>query len=127
MFEAMVHSGPASDVPPEVTDRSTSSEPASVPASPSHWARPDFARDLLAVAWAPGLAPPRQIRVRPELHERLLAQLGPTAPAALAEHRVLGEPAGVPLVVDPELPLFPGFEVRRVLPGGPVRLQVEAA
>ena len=127
MFEAMVHSGPASDVPPEVTDRSTPSEPASVPASPRHWARPDFAGDLLAVAWAPGLAPPRQIRVRPELHDRLLAQLGPAARAALAEHRVLGEPAGVPLVLDPELPDFPGFEVRRVWPAGPARPHRAAA
>ena len=127
MFEAMVHSGPASDVPPEVTDRYTPSEPAPVPASPRHWARPDFAGDLLAVAWAPGLAPPRQIRVRPELHDCLIAQLGPTARAALAEHRVLGEPAGVPLVGDPELPDCPGFVVRRVLPGAPARPHRAAA
>ena len=84
---------------------------------------PDVAGDLLAVAWAPGAAPPREIRVRPELLDRLLAQLGP----AVAEHRVLGEPAGVPLVVDPELPNFPGFEVRRVLPSGPARPHRAAA
>ena len=92
-------------------------------ASTGHWARPDFAGDLLAVAWAPGAAPPREIRVRPELLDRLLAELGP----AVAEHGVLGEPAGVPLVVDPELPDFPGFEVRRVLPSGPARPHRAAA
>ncbi|MBM7808396.1 hypothetical protein JOD57_004233 [Geodermatophilus bullaregiensis] len=86
-------------------------------------ARPHVAGDVLAVAWAPGAAPPREIRVRPELHGRLLAELGP----ALAEHGVLGEPAGVPLVVDPELPEFPGFEVRRIRPGGPARPGVLAA
>jgi hypothetical protein len=91
--------------------------------SRGHWARPDVAADLLAVAWAPGVAPPREVRVRPELHARLLAELGP----AVAGHGLLGDPAGVPLVVDPELPACPGFEVRRVLPGGPVRPRALAA
>ena len=72
---------------------------------------PALARDLLAVAWEPGAAPPREIRVRPELSDRLCAQLGRCAPG------LLGEPAGVPLVVDPQLPRSPGFEVRRVPPG----------
>jgi hypothetical protein len=70
-------------------------------------------RDLLAVAWEPGAAPPREVRVRPELADRLCAQLGWDG----AAHRLLGEPAGVPLVVDPQLPRSPGFEVRRVPPG----------
>ncbi|SHN84025.1 hypothetical protein SAMN05660350_03537 [Geodermatophilus obscurus] len=103
-----------------VADRSPVRQPAPVAHLP-HWTRPDFAGDVLAAAWAPGTAPPREIRVRPELHDRLLAELDPAARAALAEHGVLGEPAGVPVVVDPALPQFPGFEVRRVRPGGPVR------
>jgi hypothetical protein len=66
-----------------------------------------LAEDLLAVAWEPGAAPPREVRVRPEL----LARLGPAVPGGL-----LGDPAGVPVVVDAALPRSPGFEVRRVLP-----------
>jgi hypothetical protein len=70
-----------------------------------------LADDLLAVAWEPGAAPPREIRVRPELHDRLVAQLGPSVAGGL-----LGDPAGVPLVTDALLPRSPGFEVRRVPP-----------
>jgi hypothetical protein len=110
-----------------VAGRPIEPQPAPGTAHPLHWARPDAARDVLAVAWAPGLAPPREIRVRPELHDRLLAELDPAARAALAEHGVLGEPAGVPLVVDPALPAFPGFEVVRVRPDGPVRPSAAAA
>ncbi len=62
--------------------------------------------DVLAVAWARGAAPPREVRVRPEL----LARLGPSVSGGL-----LGDPAGVPLVVDASLPRSPGFEVRRVV------------
>jgi hypothetical protein len=69
--------------------------------------RSDVAADLLAVAWAPGAAPPRLIRVRPELHARLVAQLGPTVAPQL----------GVPVAVDPALPDVPGFEVLRERPG----------
>jgi hypothetical protein len=79
----------------------------------AHRPLPGLARDLLAVAWEPGAAPPREVRVRPELAGRLGARPGRdgTAPA------LLGEPAGLPLVVDPRLPRSPGFEVRRVPPG----------
>src|SRR3712207_8180079 len=94
-----------------VADRFPVQRPAPVAHFP-HWARPDFAGDVLAAAWAPGLAPPREIRVRPELYDRMLAQLDPAVRAGV-EHGVLGEPAGVPLVVDPALPPFPGFEVDR--------------
>ncbi|SDC74991.1 hypothetical protein SAMN05660690_2400 [Geodermatophilus telluris] len=69
--------------------------------------RSDVAADLLAVAWAPGAAPPREIRVRPELYARLVAQVGP---AVARLH-------GVPVAVDPALPDVPGFEVLRVRPG----------
>ncbi|NEM05547.1 hypothetical protein [Geodermatophilus normandii] len=79
----------------------------------AHTPLPGLARDLLAVAWEPGAAPPREVRVRPELADRLCAQLGWDA----TTHPLLGEPAGLPLVVDPRLPRSPGFEVRRVPPG----------
>ena len=110
-----------------VVDRRVPPQPVPGTARPPHRARPDAARDVLALAWAPGLAPPREIRVRPELHDRLLAELGRAARAALAEHGGLGEPAEVPLVVDPALPAFPGFEVVRVRPDGPVRPHTAAA
>lgn len=118
MYQAITRRAPVADCFPV-------QQPAPGTAHSPHWARPDFAGDVLAVAWAPGLAPPREIRVRPELHDRMLAQLDPAVRAAV-EHGVLGEPAGVPLVVDPELPDFPGFEVRRVLPAGPARPRVAA-
>ncbi|MGY1637277.1 hypothetical protein ACI78V_11550 [Geodermatophilus sp. SYSU D00742] len=119
MFEAIVPRGPASDVPPEVADRSTVSGPAPVPAHHTHWARPDIAGDLVAVAFTPGAAPPREIHVRPELYERLLADLPPGDRAAVVELGVLGGPVGVRLVVDPHLPGSPGFEVVRALPTAP--------
>jgi hypothetical protein len=99
-----------------VTDRPCLQHPAPGSARSAHPARPDPSGDVLAVAWAPGLAPPREIRVRPELYDRILTQLDPAARVTVVEHHVLGERAGVPLVVDPELPLFPGFEVVRVRP-----------
>jgi hypothetical protein len=81
-----------------------------------HWSRPDIAADLASIACTPGAAPPREIRIRPELHERLLAQLSPEARAEVAGGGTLGAPPGIPLVVDPGLPACPGFEVVRARP-----------
>ncbi|MGY1696021.1 MULTISPECIES: hypothetical protein [unclassified Geodermatophilus] len=86
---------------------------STAPAAPLPPLRPAgdlLSRHLLAVAWEPGAAPPREIRVRPELLDRLAAHLGGGAPG------LLGDPAGVPLVADAGLPRSPGFEVRRVPP-----------
>lgn len=99
-----------------VADRSPVQHPVPGSARSPRRARPDASGDVLAVAWAPGLAPPREIRVRPELYDRILTQLDPAVRATVVEHHVLGEPAGVPLAVDSELPPFPGFEVVRVRP-----------
>ena len=79
-------------------------------AAVAHRPLPGLVRDLLAVAWEPGAAPPREVRVRPELLARLQGR-----PGALVDG-LLGDPAGVPVVVDPQLPRSPGFEVRRVPP-----------
>jgi hypothetical protein len=81
-----------------------------------HWNRPDIAGDLAAIAFTPGAAPPRELRIRPELHERLLAQLSPDARAEVARSGTFGAPVGIPLVVDPDLPACPGFEVVRARP-----------
>jgi hypothetical protein len=85
-------------------------------ARPAHWGPPDPLGDILAIAWRPGAAPPREIRVRPEVHERVLASMPPSDRALTEAHGTVGRPVAVPLVVDPELPPFPGFEVVRALP-----------
>jgi hypothetical protein len=72
--------------------------------------------DVLAVAWRTGAAVPQEIRVRPELYERLLAELDPTARAVVEEQAVIGGPETVRLVVAAELPALPGFEVVRARP-----------
>ena len=82
-----------------------------------HWLRPDIAGDLVAVAYATGAAAPREIRIRPELYERMVDQLPPELRPTVAERHVLGAAPGVPVVVDRSLPEFPGFEVVRERPG----------
>lgn len=82
-----------------------------------HWLGPDIAGDLVAVAYTTGAAAPREIRIRPELYARLVAQLPPGVRATIADRHLIGASPGVPLVVDPALPEFPGFEVVRAAPG----------
>ncbi|MGY1705201.1 hypothetical protein ACI79C_11535 [Geodermatophilus sp. SYSU D00697] len=86
------------------------------PGRPAHWAPPDPLGDILAVAWRPGAAPPREIHVRPEVRDRILAQLPPADRALTQARGTVGGPVPVPLVVDAELPAFPGFEVVRTRP-----------
>ena len=81
-----------------------------------HWGRPDPVGDILATAWSPTAAEPREIRVRPEVHHCILAELGPVERAIVEERGMLGSPIGIPLVVDAELPAFPGFEIVRARP-----------
>ena len=94
---------------------------------PTHWGRPDIAGDLIAVAVTPGAASPRELRIRPELYERMLSQLTPDERAAVVGGHLLGPPPGVPVVVDPALPAFPGFEVVRARPQAPGRPHAAAA
>jgi hypothetical protein len=77
-------------------------------AGTAHWATPHMVEDILAAARRPGAAEPTEIRVRAALHARLLQE-----PDALL---LLG---GIPLVVDEELPAFPGYEIHRAC--APVR------
>jgi hypothetical protein len=81
-----------------------------------HWGRPDPVGDILAAAWSPTAAEPREIRVRPEVHQSILAELDPVERALVEERGVLGSPTAIPLVVDAELPAFPGFEIVRARP-----------
>jgi hypothetical protein len=68
-----------------------------------HWASPDIAGDILAIARRAGAAAPVEIRVRPEVQQDLRG----TAEAPPADLD------GIPLVVDEDLPAFPGYEVHR--------------
>lgn len=78
----------------------------------SHWAEPDFVGDIRAVARRAG-PDPVEIRIRPELHHRLVRQM--TAAGAL-DGGSLTDLDGVRLVVDEEIPVFPGYEIHRVPP-----------
>lgn len=69
--------------------------------------------DILTEAWRPGTVEPVAIHIRPEVYARMLAQMTPLARDATREHRTLGYPDGIPLLVDGDLPPFPGFEVHR--------------
>jgi hypothetical protein len=82
----------------------------------AHWIPPDPVGDILDLAWRTGTAPPREIRVSPEVYARVLAELDPDARAVLEARHVLGSPVPLPLVVDPGLPPFPGVEIVRVPP-----------
>jgi hypothetical protein len=116
-------------VPHDPTPFPLSAAPVAAPASappvvphpsvarPTHWGPPDPLGDILAIAWRPGAAPPREIRVRPEVRERVLASMPPSDRATTETRGTVGQPVAVPLVADAELPPFPGFEVVRILPG----------
>jgi hypothetical protein len=73
----------------------------------AHWGAPHLVEDILATARRPGLAEPTEIHVRAGLHARLLQE-----PDAL----VLLD--GIRLVVDDDVPAFPGYEIHRA--GAPV-------
>ncbi len=98
-------------------DEATSREPAPDRAAQHrHWSRPDPVGDILATAWSPAAAEPREIRVRPEVYHCILAELEPAERALVEERRLLGSPIAIPLVVDAQLPAFPGFEIVRARP-----------
>ena len=81
-----------------------------------HWGRPDPVGDILAIAWSPTAAEPREIRVRPEVLQSILAELDLVERALVEERGLLGSPVAIPLVVDAGLPAFPGFEIVRARP-----------
>ncbi|MGY1619707.1 hypothetical protein ACI797_23445 [Geodermatophilus sp. SYSU D00691] len=73
----------------------------------THWHPPDVLDDILAIARRPGVAEPVEIRIRPEVRDLLVSQ-GRDGPVELD---------GIRLVVDEELPAYPGYEIHRALPG----------
>ena len=80
-----------------------------------HWSPPDIAGDILAVARQPGLTEPVAVHVRPELLARMCADGDEAMPTATPDE--VARSAGIPFVVDDELPGVPGFEVHRAPPG----------
>jgi hypothetical protein len=98
-------------------DETASREPTPARAAQrGHWGRPDPVGDILATAWSPAAPEPREIRVRPEVYHCILAELDPVERALVEERRLLGSPIAIPLVVDAQLPAFPGFEIVRARP-----------
>ncbi len=77
----------------------------------AHWAAPHMVEDILATARHPGLAEPTAIHVRAALHLRLLHE--PGAPVVVDERRGISALDGIRLVVDEQLPAFPGYEIHR--------------
>jgi hypothetical protein len=75
-----------------------------------HWLAPDIRGDLLAVARQAGAAEPVEIRVRPELYARIVQQ---ARDEAVSEQDAPTDLADIPLVVDADLPAFPGYEIHR--------------
>lgn len=95
---------------PHAASSSGPDAPRSPPAGPdrrvrpAHWAAPDIAGDILAIARRAGAAEPVEIRLRPDVYRDLQLQR-PGDP--------LTDLDGIPLVVDEDLPPFPGYEVHR--------------
>ena len=80
----------------------------------AHWSPPDIAGDILATARQPGLTEPVAVHVRPEL-AALIAD-GRDGPTPTETGDLVVRSAGIPFVVDDEIPGFPGFEVHRAPP-----------
>jgi hypothetical protein len=76
-----------------------------------HWAGPHLVDDLLATARRPGVAEPTEIHVRAALHLRLMHE--PGAPVVVDERSGISTLDGIRLVVDEELPAYPGYEIHR--------------
>ncbi|MGY1710796.1 hypothetical protein ACI8AC_14925 [Geodermatophilus sp. SYSU D00758] len=65
----------------------------------------DVSEQLLAEARRPGAAEPVAIHVRPELHGRMRTA-------------AVGSDPPLPVVVDDDIPAFPGYEIHRAAPEG---------
>ena len=99
-------------------DEATATREASPNRFPAHrhWGRPDPVGDIRSTAWSSAAAEPREIRVRPEVYHCILAELDPVERALVEDRGTLGSPIAIPLVVDAQLPFFPGFEIVRARP-----------
>ncbi len=82
----------------------------------SHWTSPDTLGDILAIAHRPDAAEPCEIRVRSEVHSRLLQETSAGTRRIAIQHGTISHLDGIPLVIDDELPAHPGYEVHRASP-----------
>ncbi len=95
------------------TRRRTGPVSAAVPQDP--WSRADTSDDILTEAWRSGVAEPVAIHVRPEVHARLRAQAGLSRPPAALDADPVRR-AGIPFVIDEQIPIAPGYEIHRIPP-----------
>ncbi len=77
----------------------------------AHWAAPHMIEDIVASARRPGAAEPTEIHVSAALYARLLRE--PDVLVVLDERQGISALDGIRLVVDEELPAFPGYEIHR--------------
>lgn len=75
--------------------------------------------DVLDAARGTGVADPSEICVRPELHDRMQREAAwSSASLTCDQDGAISHVDGIPVVVDPELPAYPGYEIHRAGPGG---------
>ena len=75
--------------------------------------------DVLDAARGAGVAEPNEIRIRPELHDRMQREAASSSVSVtLDAHGGISRLDGIPVAIDAELPAFPGYEIRRAGPGG---------
>jgi hypothetical protein len=79
------------------------------PSAPHDAAPRDVRADILSEALRPDAGPPVLIHLRPELLARI-CRCGPGA------GRAAEDPLGIPVVVDGDIPAFPGYEIHRSIP-----------
>jgi hypothetical protein len=77
----------------------------------AHWAAPHMVEDILADARRPGAAEPTEIHVRSAIYLRLLRE--PGAPVLVDARQDISVLDGIRLLVDDDLPAFPGYEIHR--------------
>lgn len=81
--------------------------------------RSDVLGDVLSETWRPGAARPVAVHVRPELLARLPVELPRPGTGGTAGEGLAGALQDVPVVVDAEIPVTPGYEVHRAPPPPP--------
>ena len=77
--------------------------------APQGTAPRDVRTDILSEALRPDAGTPVLIHLRPELHARI-CRCGPDATGRSED------PLGIPVVVDDDIPAFPGYEIHRSVP-----------
>lgn len=75
--------------------------------------------DVLGAARGAGVAEPNEIRIRPELHDRMQREAASSCVSVTLDAQGgISRLDGIPVAVDPDLPGYPGYEIHRAGPGG---------